>query len=264
VRLLLPPVDEAGLAWEHALLRRLATVLPEVAAPVPARDGTTWFRLGDSVAWLMPLVRGVPVDPGREEHRRAAARTLGHLHAAGAALDVPPRPGLEPLARMPWPPVEESGPLAEHAAELAEAREWAMAYVERIASETSPRTGLVHGDYFPGNVLVDGDGVSAVLDWEEAQRDWVSWDLANALGTFCFERHVLDRPAARRFLAAYHDAGGTAPAEEQALLVPLMRVKRIQELLRAPTDREPRWDHQRQNLRAVRILGALLTQRALP
>jgi hypothetical protein len=43
-----------------------------------------------------------------------------------------------------------------------------------------------------------------------------------------------------------------------------MRVKRIQELLRAPTDREPRWDHQRQNLRAVRILGALLTQRALP
>ena len=30
-----------------------------------------------------------------------------------------------------------------------------------------------------------------------------------------------------------------------------MRVKRILEVLRAPTDREPRWEHQRHNLRAL-------------
>jgi hypothetical protein len=33
--------------------------------------------------------------------------------------------------------------------------------------------------------------------------------------------------------------------------MPLIRVKRILEVLRAPTDREPRWEHQRHNLRAL-------------
>jgi hypothetical protein len=37
--------------------------------------------------------------------------------------------------------------------------------------------------------------------------------------------------------------------------VPLIRVKRILEVLRAPTDREPRWDHQRHNLRSLEPLA---------
>jgi len=78
----------------------------------------------------------------------------------------------------------------------------------------------------------------------------------NAVGTFCFAGDELDRPAARRFVGAYREAGGTAPPEEDDLLVPLMRAKRILEVLRAPNDRHPRWEHQRHNLRAVRNLAA--------
>ena len=77
----------------------------------------------------------------------------------------------------------------------------------------------------------------------------------HAVGTFCFAGEELDRPAARRFVAAYRDAGGTAPREEEDLLVPLMRVKRILEVLRAPADRHARWEHQRHNLRALRQLA---------
>jgi aminoglycoside phosphotransferase (APT) family kinase protein len=139
---------------------------------------------------------------------------------------------------------------------ITELRAWAIASVRRIAAERRPREGFIHGDFFPGNVLVAGGGATGIIDWEEAHIGWLSWDLANALGTFCFADDKLDCAAALRFLAAYRAAGGTTPREEEDLLVPLMRVKRILEVLRAPTDREPRWPHQRHNLRALEHLAS--------
>jgi Ser/Thr protein kinase RdoA (MazF antagonist) len=188
--------------------------------------------------------------------RDAAAAALGRLHAAGAALELPPHPRLRPLPRMPWPPAAAPEPLEQWAAEIAETRTWAISCVRRLEAGRRPRRGFVHGDFFPGNVLVAGGVATGVIDWEEAHADWLSWDLANALGTFCFRGDELDDAAARRFVAAYREAGGTAPREEQDLLVPLMRVKRILEVLRAPDDREPRWEHQRHNLRALRRLAS--------
>jgi aminoglycoside phosphotransferase (APT) family kinase protein len=38
----------------------------------------------------------------------------------------------------------------------------------RANAPTNDITTLVHGDYKPGNVLLDGDDISAVLDWETA------------------------------------------------------------------------------------------------
>jgi Ser/Thr protein kinase RdoA (MazF antagonist) len=104
----------------------------------------------------------------------------------------------------------------------------------------------VHGDFFPGNILVADDEAVAMIDWEEAHVDWVTWDLANALGTFCAVAGDLDRAACRRFIPAYRAGGGIAPEREDDLLVPLIRAKRILEVLRAQTDRCPRWGHQRE------------------
>jgi hypothetical protein len=55
--------------------------------------------------------------------------------------------------------------------------------------------------------MIHEDNLAGVLDWEEARLDWLSWDLANALGTFCFAGDRLDREAARDLLAAYATPG---------------------------------------------------------
>ena len=50
-------------------------------------------------------------------------------------------------------------------------------------------------------------------------------------------------------------AGGTVPVEEDSLIVPLVKAKRILEVLRAPHDRHPCWDLQDDNLRAYEALN---------
>jgi len=136
-------------------------------------------------------------------------------------------------------------------AEIADPRAWAVSFVEALYETRPLATSLVHGDFFPGNVLVTADRVVAVIDWEEAQFDWVTWDLAGALGSFCGVDDGFDGAAAARFVAAYRAAGGPAAPDDDDLLVPLLRVKRILEILQAPTDPEPRWAHQRRNLRSL-------------
>ena len=71
---------------------------------------------------------------------------------------------------------------------------------------------LVHGDYRMGNVMVDADGLAAVLDWELAHRGDPHEDLAfGCMTVWRFGR--LDKPAfgvgsIDDYFAAYEAAGG--------------------------------------------------------
>jgi Ser/Thr protein kinase RdoA (MazF antagonist) len=246
-----PPVDGDDIAWEHRLLARLAERLDEVQAPLTARDGGTSFTWEDRAAWLLPFVAGAPADAGREADRLAAAAALGRLHRAAGALDAGPRPQLEPLRRLVWPPLLVPLELWDRRAEIVEARTWAIRFVAEIAETRRLPETVVHGDFFPGNALVAGGRVTGIVDWEEAHVDWATWDLATAMWSFCHRGDDLDRERAVAFVAAYRAAGGTAPEADDDLLLPLVRVKRVLEVLRARTDREPLWDLQRENLRAL-------------
>jgi hypothetical protein len=50
------------------------------------------------------------------------------------------------------------------------------------------------------------------------------------------------------------DRRGSAP-DEDGLIVPLALTRRALDLLRAPTDRDPRWDLQLANVRVYAALG---------
>ncbi|GAA0235079.1 phosphotransferase family protein [Cryptosporangium japonicum] len=92
---------------------------------------------------------------------------------------------------------------------------------DRLAAAIPPqrRTGLVHGDYRPGNVLLAADGhVTAVLDWELATLGDTMADLGWLTATWCEpgEEELIESPAANpgfvrrdELIAEYHHRTGS-------------------------------------------------------
>jgi Ser/Thr protein kinase RdoA (MazF antagonist) len=246
-----PPLDLESLSWEHHLQQLLVVQLPEVPAPLPARDGRTFLLHQQRPVWLTPYVPGVPA--GLID-RRAVAAALGRVHSI--QIDVPVRPGHQRLSDLPIPPIRQMPAAFDSWLPLiAEARSYALEVISHIAKTRSVAVGVTHNDIFPGNVLVEDGQVTALLDWEEADIDWLVWDLASSIGPFCSTSDgALDDSATKDFVNSYRAAGGPVPPEEDDLIVPLMRIKRILEVLRAPTDRHPRWDYQLANLHSYQLL----------
>ena len=92
--------------------------------------------------------------------------------------------------------------------------EWAFRW---LAAHRPPPTPprLVHGDFRMGNLIVDGSGLAAVLDWELVHIGEIYEDLA----WFCIRAWRFGAPEAlgagglgsvENFLSAYEEAAGTA------------------------------------------------------
>jgi aminoglycoside phosphotransferase (APT) family kinase protein len=133
--------------------RREIAVYRDVLAPL-AVDGTARVAAADETAgrWLvLELVDGTPLwQIGELETWEAAARWLARLHA----LPVPTAEGL----------------LCYDAAHLTERLTLAPG-TERFAARVAERLAalparLIHGDFYPANILVEGDDRIRVVDWE--------------------------------------------------------------------------------------------------
>jgi homoserine kinase type II len=242
---------DASIAWEHALVATIARDVPEVVAPVRARDGSTFFIHDGDAIWLVPYLDG---EPAGYSDADAAASLLGRLHAVTVSLDVPPRPGpegLEQLRSLSVDRVPEGWRVR-----IEPLHRDALALLDELDARELVR-GVVHGDMFRGNVLMRDGKVVGLIDFEEAHVAPLVSELANGIWEFTKSKdtHDFDRGAAARFVAAYRDAGGPVPPDEEDLIVPLIRAKRVLELLRAPADRHVDWDYQAHNLRAAENLS---------
>jgi aminoglycoside phosphotransferase (APT) family kinase protein len=87
----------------------------------------------------------------------------------------------------------------------------AIKWLEGHIPDPVPPT-LVHGDFRMGNLMVDADGLAAVLDWELAHLGDPHEDLAYGCMTVWRFGHI-DKPAfgcadLDTYFAAYEDAGG--------------------------------------------------------
>ncbi len=140
--------SEAALAWLvplHAAARAAGLRVPE---PLRASDG----RRAPGGWCAEPFLvgrHGTPADLAR------LAPQLAAFHAA--VRDLPARPGLPGAAEAPLP--------AELPSDLAAALATALAPMAGAA------VGAIHGDLNPGNLILTPEG-PALIDWDEARRDW--------------------------------------------------------------------------------------------
>lgn len=138
---------------------------------------------------------------------------LADIHATPVGT-VPQLASFTPLERLEW--------LYGHyraTGQVSAVFAWAFAWLKAHAPEPPEVPALVHGDFRNGNLMVDPQGIAAVLDWENAHLG----DPAEDLGWFCIPSWRfgnLDRPAGGfgsrdDLLAGYAAAGGHPPSPER-------------------------------------------------
>lgn len=140
--------------------------------------------------------------PGRLEALGAIA---ARVHAVAAPEGLPLR--TRPIAGVDFDELRRSAPPQEL---LVRAEEAVAAAADRIAAAPA---GFVHGDLWQGNVLFDGDALSAVLDWDCAGAGPAGVDLGSLR---CDAAITFGPEAAAGVLAGWEAAAGR-PAEDVAL-----------------------------------------------
>jgi homoserine kinase type II len=89
-------------------------------------------------------------------------------------------------------------------------------YLQRRIPQNLPMT-LIHGDVFFDNLIVQGDQLMAIIDFEEACHYYRSFDLGMVIVGACRNRQGISFQKARRFLRGYQN-DTTLPSIERECL----------------------------------------------
>ncbi|MES2257004.1 MAG: phosphotransferase family protein [Pseudomonadota bacterium] len=145
------------------------------------------------------LVRKPQYGGDRAELARRLGSELARIHAIRppqAALDFLPPPAASPALAL----VARARAWLDTQDMPRPVLEWGLRWLERHAPASVPPV-LCHRDFRTGNYMVDGEGLTGILDWEFA-----GWsDPLEDIGWFCAK--------CWRFGADLQEAGGIGPRE---------------------------------------------------
>jgi Ser/Thr protein kinase RdoA (MazF antagonist) len=152
---------------EHAFLADLAAAEIPVVAPLDLGTGSTLSEIGGIFYAAFPKIRGRSLDELDSENRRRIGRTIGRMHAVGAARDAPHRRRLDPtyFVREPLAIVLAGGFMPENLAPRYQAV--ALRIAEAVAGPlAAAKVQRIHGDLHWGNILWAADG-PVLVDFDD-------------------------------------------------------------------------------------------------
>ena len=220
---------------QHDLMEWLRRAGFPAPAIVPTASGETFLALDGEFYEIHEYIEGQPYDHERPEHLEEAATTLGRYHTCVqgfapqalrnlGALYSPTilRTTLTDLSEA-WG-LDRDPDLAQIAGQL---KAHALDLTARLARHGALPHLVIHGDYYGGNLLFDGDRIVGVVDYDKARWQPRVIELAEALIYFATERsghlkHIvysgtLDLGVVHQFLAAYTDMVSLSEPEIHAL-----------------------------------------------
>jgi homoserine kinase type II len=166
-----------------------------VPTPLPARNGELLVRWVDAgleyLVNLWPLVPGEHPERTNLNHARAAGTALGHLTIAMSQLSS----DFGPTTSSPhtYGELHQVHPLVKEPLEALAALPLTTADIQRLSTlykaielnvpqlYSSLPTQIIHSDFMRGNLLMVGDRLTGVLDFEFACKDLRAMDFAIAL-----------------------------------------------------------------------------------
>ena len=263
--------DDRALASEHLWVRALAAAGLAVPEPIRTPDGRDFVHVStaristprqvDLLAWidgeqLGSVEAGLGRDAGRiEAIYRCMGATAAQFHNQ-AANWAPPRDfyrhswdldGL--LGEQPfWGRFWELAELTAAQRALVTKARAALALELQDYGQSTNNYSLIHADFVPENLLVQGDRVH-VVDFDDAGFGWHMFELATAL------YFIQDDPAyalaASALIAGYRQCRPLADAD----------VDRLPAFLAARSLTYLGWTHQRRDSRVVREMIPMLIEK---
>jgi Ser/Thr protein kinase RdoA (MazF antagonist) len=152
---------------EHAFLAELAAAEIPVVPPLDLGTGSTLGEIDGIFYSVFPKVRGRIMDELDAERRRLIGRTIGRMHAVGAARGAPHRPRLD-VQRYIHEPLEAlaGGPFMPETL-LPRYRDVALRITQVAAARlAAAKPQRIHGDLHWGNVLWTSDG-PVLVDFDD-------------------------------------------------------------------------------------------------
>ena len=152
---------------EHAFLAELAEAEVPVVPPMDLGTGATLNEVDGIFYAAFPKVRGRVHDELDAEMRRRIGRTIGRMHAIGAARPAPHRPrlGIEYYIEQPLEIVLAGGFIPDNLA--GRYRDVVMRIAGLVkAPLAAAQAQRIHGDLHPGNVLWTSDG-PVLVDFDD-------------------------------------------------------------------------------------------------
>ena len=189
-----------------------------VNCPLPVRDrnGEALGHLAGRPAAIVTFLDGLWIKRPSVVHCGQLGEALAKMHKAG--LSFPGRRD-NALSLKGWPALfaaakdraDEVSPglAAEAGAELAA--------MQKLWPSALP-TGIIHADLFPDNVFFLRDRLSGLIDFYFACSDFLAYDLAVCLNSWCFEPDAsFNVSKGRAMIAGYRRERALAASEIEAL-----------------------------------------------
>jgi homoserine kinase type II len=200
--------SEADVRYEAALLWHLGARRFPTPQPLRQADGRAYQFLGaahgSKCVTSFPWTAGatVPEEQITVEHAGRIGWLLGQLHLAAEGFRER-RDGIYTFDRI----VRRIDAIRgeERVAGTLPILDEEVAWL-RDRRAPALREGTIHGDLFPDNVLWLGHDAAALLDFEQACRGRLIYDLAVTLLAWCWTGDDLDPSRARALSSAYRRA----------------------------------------------------------
>jgi len=167
-------------------------------APIATRRGEFWALVdegrGPRLMTLVPFLSGQNPDIRDIAQAEAVGTAMAQLHVGLSQIQLPgintPKPYIElgkvhPLVSQPFEAMRLVGSLAKKSDVARVDAILARIYEHEKQFRLLPQQ-LIHGDFIPGNLLVEGSRVTAILDFENCAFNPRLMDLAIAMDTWCW------------------------------------------------------------------------------
>ena len=222
-------VQETDLPFFLSLMEHLSEHGLACPLPLHGRDGQALRRLCGRPAAIVTFLRGLSPRRPQVSHCAGVGQVLAQLHNAGDGFALS---RVNDLSVLGWRQLlDKTVDRADSVRPgLADGLTAELAHLEREWPDDL-RTGVIHADLFPDNVLFEGDTVSGVIDFYFACTDACAYDLAICLNAWCFEAdRQFNVTKARQVLRGYRKVR-PLQAEEIATLPLLARGAALRFLL---------------------------------